>query len=65
MEKYRLKFTEIGIFLLNYRCLESMKGMYSILSTDNLPGFSQAITAIYPNSEVQKCIIHQIRSSTK
>ena len=36
-----------------------------IFSTDNLPGFSQAIEAVYPKAEIQKCIIHQIRNSTK
>ena len=36
-----------------------------IFSTDNLLGFSQAIEAVYPKAEVQKCIIHQIRNSTK
>ena len=36
-----------------------------IVSTDNLPGFTQAIEAIYPKAEIQKCVIHQIRSSTK
>lgn len=36
-----------------------------IFSTDNLPGFSQAIEVVYPKSEIQKCIIHQIRNSTK
>lgn len=36
-----------------------------IISTDNLPGFSQAIEAVYPKCEIQKCIIHQIRNSTK
>lgn len=36
-----------------------------IISTDNLPGFTQAIEAIYPKAEIQKCIIHQIRNSTK
>ncbi|WP_308577450.1 IS256 family transposase [uncultured Parvimonas sp.] len=36
-----------------------------IVSTDNLPGFSQAIEAVYPKAEIQKCIIHQIRNSTK
>ena len=36
-----------------------------IISTDNLPGFSQAIEAVYPKAEIQKCIIHQIRNSTK
>ena len=36
-----------------------------IFSTDNLPGFSEAIEAVYPRAEIQKCIIHQIRNSTK
>jgi transposase-like protein len=36
-----------------------------IISTDNLPGFSQAIEAVYTNTQIQKCIIHQIRASTK
>lgn len=36
-----------------------------IFSTDNLPGFSEAIEAVYPRAEIQKCVIHQIRNSTK
>lgn len=36
-----------------------------IISTDNLPGFTQAIEAVYPKTEIQKCIIHQIRNSTR
>lgn len=36
-----------------------------IVSTDNLTGFTQAIEAVYPKAEIQKCIIHQIRNSTK
>jgi len=36
-----------------------------IISTDNLTGFSQAINAVYPKAQIQKCIIHQIRNSTK
>ena len=36
-----------------------------IISTDNLAGFSQAISAVYPKAQIQKCIIHQIRNSTK
>ncbi|MDU2132346.1 MAG: IS256 family transposase [Finegoldia magna] len=36
-----------------------------IVSTDNLPGFTQAIEAVYPKAEIQKCIIHQLRNSTK
>ncbi len=43
------------------------RGVQDILITcvDNLTGFSQAISACYPQTEIQKCIIHQIRSSTR
>jgi len=30
-----------------------------------LSGFSNAIEAVYPQTEIQQCIIHQIRNSTK
>lgn len=36
-----------------------------IVCTDNLTGFSAAIEAVYPQTEIQNCIIHQIRNSTK
>lgn len=36
-----------------------------IICVDNLTGFSQAIGACYPKTEIQKCIIHQIRNSTR
>lgn len=36
-----------------------------IACTDNLPGFSSAIEAVFPKTEIQNCIIHQIRNSTK
>ncbi len=36
-----------------------------IACTDNLKGFSQAINSIFPNTEIQKCVIHQIRNSIK
>lgn len=36
-----------------------------IISTDNLPGFTQAIEAVYQKTEIQKCIIQQIRNSTR
>lgn len=36
-----------------------------ITATDNLSGFSEAIKAVFPETEIQKCIIHQIRNSTK
>ena len=43
------------------------RGVQDILiaCVDNLTGFSQAITACYPKTEIQKCIIHQIRNSTR
>lgn len=43
------------------------RGVQDILITcvDNLTGFSQAIGACYPQTEIQKCIIHQIRNSTR
>lgn len=43
------------------------RGVQDILITcvDNLTGFSQAITACYSKTEIQKCIIHQIRNSAR
>lgn len=36
-----------------------------IACTDNLCGFSMAIEAVFPKTEIQNCIIHQIRNSSK
>jgi putative transposase len=36
-----------------------------IASIDNLPGFAEAIEAIFPQTEVQLCVVHQIRNSQK
>jgi putative transposase len=36
-----------------------------IACRDNLSGFSSAIETVFPKTEQQLCIIHQIRSSTK
>ena len=36
-----------------------------IISVDNLKGFSEAIQTKFPKSEIQKCIVHQIRNSIK
>lgn len=43
------------------------RGVQDILITcvDNLTGFSQAISTCYPQTEIQKCIIHQIRNFTR
>ena len=36
-----------------------------IACTDNLTGFSQAINAVFPQTDIQNCIIHQLRNSSK
>ncbi len=36
-----------------------------IACVDRLTGFPQAIEVVYPQSEIQQCIIHQIRNLTK
>ena len=46
---------------LNQRGLEDIL----IACTDNLKGFSEAISSIFPKTNIQKCIVHQIRNSLK
>lgn len=36
-----------------------------IACTDNLTGFADAIAAVYPKTDIQNCIIHQLRNSSK
>ena len=36
-----------------------------IATTDGLTGFSDAIHAVFPQTEVQRCIVHQIRNSLR
>ena len=36
-----------------------------IACIDNLKGFAEAVESIFPYTEVQLCVIHQIRNSTK
>ena len=36
-----------------------------IACIDGLAGFPQAISAVFPDTEIQHCVIHQIRNSTK
>ncbi|MEZ4911462.1 MAG: transposase [Saprospiraceae bacterium] len=36
-----------------------------VICTDNLKGFSQTIQEEYPRGIIQKCIVHQVRSSMK
>jgi putative transposase len=43
------------------------RGLKDILIAciDNLQGFEQAIVSIFPKTEVQSCVVHQIRNSLK
>jgi transposase-like protein len=43
------------------------RGVLSVFlfCVDGLKGFTEAIVAVYPEANVQRCIIHQIRSSTR
>jgi putative transposase len=43
------------------------RGLEDILIAckDGLSGFSEAINSVYPRTEIQSCIIHQIRNSLK
>ena len=43
------------------------RGVQDILiaCVDGLKGFPEAIQAIFPNTEVQLCVIHQIRNSIR
>jgi len=36
-----------------------------IVSVDGLTGFGDAISAVFPKAEIQRCIVHQIRYTTK
>ncbi len=36
-----------------------------IACADGLTGFPQAIEAVFPDTEIQQCIIHQLRNTTK
>ena len=46
---------------LNHRGVQD----FLIASVDGLTGFPEAIAAIFPNTEVQLCIVHQIRNSLR
>ncbi len=47
--------------LLN--ALRGVLKMFLYLQQNGLNGFNQAIQAVYPKAEIQRCIVHQIRSS--
>ena len=43
------------------------RGVQDILiaSVDGLKGFPESINSVFPNTEVQLCIVHQIRNSLR
>ena len=44
-----------------------LRGVKDILiaCTDNLKGFSDAISSLYPQTIIQSCIVHQVRNTLK
>lgn len=58
---------ESSKFWLNVLNDVKTKGVKDVFlfCVDGLTGFREAIQAVYPNSQIQRCIIHQIHSSTK
>ncbi len=59
--------TEGAKFWLQVLTYLQNRGVQDIIIAciDNLKGFADAIESIFPSTEVQLCVIHQIRSSTK
>ena len=59
--------SESAKFWLNILNELKNRGVKDILitSVDNLSGFSEAISACFPQTQIQKCIVHQIRNTTR
>jgi transposase-like protein len=59
--------TESATFWLSVLEDLQLRGVQDILiaCTDNLSGFSDAVSAIYPKTIVQSCIVHQVRRTLK
>ena len=47
------------------RSIVMNKKVVFLFCVDGLTGFRLAIEAAFPNAQIQRCIIHQIRSSTR
>lgn len=56
--------SKFWLSVLNDLKNRGIKDVY-VFCVDGLTGFRQAIEAVYPKSQIQRCIIHQIRSSTR
>lgn len=59
--------TESAAFWMTVLTELKARGVEDILiaCTDNLKGFTQAISAVFPQAVTQLCIVHQIRNSCK
>lgn len=62
-----LSETESSRFWLSVLSNLKERGLNDILiaSIDNLKGFKEAIETVYPHTDVQLCIVHQIRNSIR
>ena len=62
-----LSETESASFWLQVLQDFESRGMEDVLiaSIDNLKGFKEAIATVFPKTDVQLCIVHQIRNSTR
>ena len=58
---------ESAKFWMNVVCDLQVRGVKDIFiaSVDGLNGFEEAICSVFPKTEIQRCIVHQIRTSTK
>ena len=56
---------ETSKYWLNVLTEIKNRGVKDILiaSVDGLPGFVDAIKVVYPNTEIQRCMVHQIRGT--
>lgn len=64
---YWIEKTESAAFWMSVLTDLKARGVEDILiaCTDNLKGFTQAISAVFPQAVTQLCIVHQIRNSCK
>ena len=58
---------ESASFWMNVLTDLKSRGVGDILisSTDNLKGFTDAISTVYPHAKTQVCVVHQLRNSLK
>lgn len=56
--------SKFWLSVLNDIKSRGVKDVY-VFCVDGLSGFRESIEAAYPNAQIQRCIIHQIRSSTR